>query len=150
MKHVMYTQNNKLNWLPKHVPFCFGLCSNIPGYKEPYVYINDNMDKLVDNMISYLNEMSTKSKLLCEEKLASVFTELNCKEQQWKDLLDKCEEYLKHNDSNESDDNITNFDDNTQDSVSAEYDVQSQCIMYKLSTITNFGVYNTFKKKVNW
>ncbi len=49
--HVTYTQNNKLKWLAKHIPLCFGLCCNIPGYKEPYVYINDDMDELVDNMI---------------------------------------------------------------------------------------------------
>ncbi len=57
MKHVEYTQNNKLKWLSKHIPFCVGICPNIPGYKEPHVYINDNMDDLVTNMISVLNEI---------------------------------------------------------------------------------------------
>ncbi len=56
MKNVTYTQNNKLKWLAKHILFCFAVCSNIPGYKEPYVYINDDMDELVDNMVLYLNE----------------------------------------------------------------------------------------------
>ncbi len=46
------------------------------------------MDELVDNMIFYLNEMLTKSKILCEEKWVSVFKKLNGKEQQWKDLSD--------------------------------------------------------------
>ncbi len=68
MMHVKYTQNNKLKLLAKHVPFCFGVCSNISGYKQPYVYKNDDMDELVDNMISYLNQMSAKSKLVCEKK----------------------------------------------------------------------------------
>ncbi len=101
------------------------------------------MGKLVDNMISHLNEMSTKSKLLFEEKWASVFKELNCKEQEWKDLLDKCEEYFKYDDHN-----LTKLDDNTLDSLSREYDKQSQCIMYKTSTITNFGVYTTARKRL--
>ncbi len=67
MMHVKYTQNNKLKWLAKHIPFCFGVCSNISGYKQPYVYINDDMDELVDSMISYLNQMSANSKLVCEK-----------------------------------------------------------------------------------
>ncbi len=68
MKHVEYTQNNRLKWLSKNIPFCVGICSNIPGYKEPYVYINDDMNDLVTNMISFLNEISSKSNMLCKQK----------------------------------------------------------------------------------
>ncbi len=99
------------------------------------------MEELVDNMILYLNQISIKSKLLNEEKWASVFKDLNCKEQQWKDLLDKCEQYLKHNDTNESDDDITNLNDNTLDSLSGEYDLQSECIESVKSLKVKFEQY---------
>ncbi len=147
MMHVKYTQNNKLKWLPKHFPFCFVICSNISGYKQPYVYINEDMDELVDNMISYLNQMSAKSKLVCEKKWHFVFKQLNCKEEEWKDLLKKCEEYLEHNNTDQSDRDIYNVDDNTPDGLIWEYDTKSQSIIYKPNTMTNFYMYTTARKR---
>ncbi len=90
MKHLEYTQNNKLKWLSKHVPFCVGIYSNIPGYKEPYVYINDDMDDLVTDMTSFLNEIPSKSNMLCMQKWGYVFNKLDEKEHQWKNILSKC------------------------------------------------------------
>ncbi len=59
----------------------------------------------------------------------------------------QCEQHLKHNDPNESDDNITNLDDIPADNVSGECDTQSHCIMCKPSSITNFDVYTTARKR---
>ncbi len=65
----MHIQNNKLKWLSKHIPFCVGVCSNIPGYEKAFVYINDDMDidMMFADMIAYLNKMSIKSKTLCSQ-----------------------------------------------------------------------------------
>ncbi len=105
------------------------------------------MDELVDNMISHLNQTSAKSKLVCEKKWDFVFKQLNCKEEEWKDLLNKCEEYLEHNDTNESDHDIHNVDDNTPDGLIGEYDTKSQSIIYKPNTMANFGLYTTARKR---
>ncbi len=72
---------------------------------------------------------------------------MNCKEEEWKDLLNKCEEYLEHNDTNQSDRNIHNLDGNTPDGLIGEYDTKSQSIIYKPNTITNFGLYTTARNR---
>ncbi len=140
MKHVEYTQNNKLKWLSKQIPFCVGICSNIHGYKEPYVYINDDMDDLVTNMISFLNEISSKSNMLCRQKCRYVFNKLDEKKQKWKDILLKCEEHFEHEELNESDRCLPNLESNIADTISGSYDIGKQCVIYCPSAYVNFNV----------
>ncbi len=92
LKQIGYTQNNKLKWISQHIPFCVGICSNIPGYEKPFVYINNDMDMLVDNMIAFLNEMLIKSKIMCQWGIS--LKKLNCKEAEWKDVMGQCREEL--------------------------------------------------------
>ncbi len=73
MKHVLHFQSKKRRLVSQHVPFCVGVCSNIPGFCSGSVYINDNIDDLVGKMILLLIEMSAKSKILCEKKWVLFF-----------------------------------------------------------------------------
>ncbi len=90
IKEITYCQGKKLRWIARHVPFCVGMCSNIPGFCDGAVYINEDMDVLVENMISFLNKMSEKSKELCIEKWSYVFSELDMKEQEWNEIKLEC------------------------------------------------------------
>ncbi len=146
MKHVEYTQNNKLKWLSKHIPFCVGICSNIPGYKEPYVYIKDDMDDLVTNMISFLNKISNKSNMLCKQKWGYVFSKLDERQQQWIDIMSKCEKGLEYIQLNESEEYLCSTESNIADTISGYYDTEKQCVIYEKSLNDNFNLFDKARK----
>ena len=75
IKEIAYCQGKRLRWIARHLPFCVSMCSNIPGFCDGMVYINEDMDALVDNMISFLNRMSQKSKELCTEEWLYIYQE---------------------------------------------------------------------------
>ncbi len=133
MKHVLYVQGKKLRWVSKHVPFCAGVCSNIPRFRSGIVCINDDMDELVGKMILFLNEMSAKSQMLCETKWAGVFYQLSCKEEEWNCLLCKCEESIvEEHGSNQSDTVV----------LDGVHDFDSWCVVYKPSDIADFKIFD--------
>ncbi len=136
MKHVSYAQGKKLRWVSKHVPFCVGVCSNIPGFRSGSVCINDDMDELVGKMILFLNEMSTKSKMLCEKKWVGVLYQLSCKEEEWSRLLHKCEESIVEEHGSSQPDIV----------LDGVYDFDSCCVVYKPSDIIDFKIFDKARK----
>ncbi len=134
MKHVSYAQGKQLRWVSKHVPFCVGVCSNIPRFRSGSVCINDDMDELVGKMILFLNEISAKSKMLCEKKWAGAFYQLSCKEEEWNGLLHKCEESI-----------VEEHGSNQPDLVVLD-DVYDSCVVYKRSDIIDFKIFDKARK----
>ncbi len=122
LKHIAYTQNNKLKWICKHIPFCVGVCSNIPGYQKAFVYINDDMDMMVGKMIAYLKEMSIKLKMVL------------------------CGEDLLNSDLNSHHYSHANVETNMSHIIGVYYDLQSECMIYNPTYITNFGLFGKEKK----
>ena len=164
MKHVAYRQGSKLKWVSQHIPFCMGVCSNIPGFLEGYVYINDDMDKLVQEMILVLNKMSAKAKQLCEEKWTSVFKALDEKEKEWNQIINQFgqngseeeeeeeeeEEDLSAPDQPGSLDQSEGYVKNYLETCSPDvglYNPLTYCVEYKPNPISDFSIFNQTRKK---
>ncbi|KAJ8311825.1 hypothetical protein KUTeg_010638 [Tegillarca granosa] len=60
LEKVDQDQTPYLKWTRKHIPISVSVCSNVPGYTEPFCIVDENCDQLVSSMVSYMHEISSK------------------------------------------------------------------------------------------
>ncbi|KAJ8020607.1 hypothetical protein HOLleu_40243 [Holothuria leucospilota] len=91
------TVTSKLTMEALHVPLSVSVCSNVPGYEEPMCFISEgNADKLLQNMLCYLTEISDKSLTLLRETYDPYIREIESRIAAEKEAFEKlCEERKK-------------------------------------------------------
>ena len=57
-----------LQWTRRHVPISVSLCSNVEGYSQPTCIMDADQDRLVESMVTSMNEIATYVHELAEEK----------------------------------------------------------------------------------
>ena len=67
---------DKLKWIEKHVPISVSVSSNVPRFTSPKFIDNANLDKLLEEMISYMNEIGEKTENLAKSKWHDVLEQL--------------------------------------------------------------------------
>ena len=76
-KSVASQPSKKLSWDAKHVPISVSICSNVPDFETPKCFVSDGDSQvLVNNMMTYLLEISHRSSQLLHEKFSSTLTDL--------------------------------------------------------------------------
>lgn len=63
----------KLRKTSSHKPICVCICSNIPGFKNEKFIFQENLDKLLNDMITYLSKISQTCEKLAVERWQMVF-----------------------------------------------------------------------------
>ena len=67
----------KLNWQSGHVPLSVSVCSNVPGYQAPKCFVSEGEpNRMIEEFVKYLTEISTESSSLLREQYAAVFEAL--------------------------------------------------------------------------
>jgi hypothetical protein len=51
----------KLKWTHRHKPISVSVCSNVPDFMEPVCFVNEDTEKLLEEMIEYMNKIRQKS-----------------------------------------------------------------------------------------
>ena len=67
----------------RHEPISVSICSNVEGYDKPKFIVDPNVDVLMSEMFSYLNDISAKSYELACKRWSKVFKELDKLEEIW-------------------------------------------------------------------
>ena len=49
--------SDKLKWEARHVLVSVSVCSNVEGFREPRCFIQDDLKKLLKDMLSYMTEI---------------------------------------------------------------------------------------------
>lgn len=63
---------DKLQWKNEHRPISVSVCSNVDGFLEPICFVNENLDSLLSDMVTYLKQISDAAKTLRDRKWNSV------------------------------------------------------------------------------
>nr|XP_054750818.1 uncharacterized protein LOC129256682 [Lytechinus pictus] len=78
------TPTDKLMFTSRHIPMSMSINSNVPGYREPYCQVSDgDCQKLIDDSILYLLEVSKHSFSLLESSYEDVIEKLDEKIQEF-------------------------------------------------------------------
>ena len=64
-------------WTTEHVPISVSVCSNVPGYEEPYAITDDDPDNLVKSMCDRLELIQIKAKNDMENRWEGVTAQLS-------------------------------------------------------------------------
>ena len=81
LKKVQIKTSEKLEWTQKHEPIAVSVCSNVPNFTEPKSFVNEDLDHLLSDMISYMLTISDATQPLLQEK--------------WKDAIEQLKGLLK-------------------------------------------------------
>ena len=88
-----HASTKNLKWLSTHIPVSVSVASNVEGYQDPVCFVNQDVPSLINEMVTYLLEIS-----------ATVHSEL---EQSWKPILHQLDhmlsEYKNYNFLNQTD-----------------------------------------------
>ena len=95
--HEQTTDN--LIWTQEHVPIAVSVCSNVPEFTSPKCFVNENLDQLLEDMLSYMSEIREGALPLLKTKWGNVFQELKLLEERYKPAVEPREDTL----SNDSD-----------------------------------------------
>lgn len=67
----------KLKWTSQHTPISVSVCSNVEGFTTPHCIVDPNDDNLVQEMVTYMTEISKAGEQLAKHKFRRVFKELD-------------------------------------------------------------------------
>ena len=68
LQKVQDQSTDMLQWTHRHVPISVSLCSNVEGYSQPTCIVDADQDRLVESMVTSMNEIATYVHELAEEK----------------------------------------------------------------------------------
>ena len=54
--------SDKLTWVSEHVPISVSIASNVTGYETPVCFVNKESVELINDMMTYLSEISASNK----------------------------------------------------------------------------------------
>ena len=72
-----YNSSEKVKIVNEHIPICVALASSLNPYRKAYVIFNKKPQKLVRNMMIYMDEVRQAIVMSYRRRWASVFTSLN-------------------------------------------------------------------------
>ena len=85
-------KSEKLSWISQHHPISVSIASNVETFEESECFVNRNANKLIDQMMSYISEISLYNKEIMTEKYYEIYHQLD-------ELISK---YNNNHDSSES------------------------------------------------
>lgn len=88
------TRDRKLQCQAEHVPISVSVCPNVEHYKEPSCFVEEDPDKLIQVMVTYMEEIATHCKSLALDKLGAVLENLEEKLDYWRQEEEKAENSL--------------------------------------------------------
>ena len=53
--------SDKLTWVSQHLPVSVSIASNVTGYESPVCFVNENPSDLINEMMTYLSEISVSN-----------------------------------------------------------------------------------------
>ena len=65
--------SDKLCFTQRHVPISVSVNSNVPGFESPYHIVDQNLDVLLEQMVSYMTQISDTAARLTRQKLQPAF-----------------------------------------------------------------------------
>ena len=68
LQKVQDQQTDTLQWTNRHVPVSVPLCDNVEGHTEPICIVEADQDRLVQSMVTCMNEIAIRVNELAEEK----------------------------------------------------------------------------------
>ena len=68
---------NKLTWISQHHPINVSIASNVEIFQESECFVNTNADQLINQMMSYISEISLYNKEIMTEQYYEVYYHLN-------------------------------------------------------------------------
>ena len=71
------TKSDKLTWTSQHHPVSVSIASNIENFQESERFVNTDAVQLINQMMSYITEISLYNKELMTEKYNEVYSILN-------------------------------------------------------------------------
>ena len=80
-------KTQKMEIVNEHVPASVSIASNVPDYTSPQCFVSDgNPANLVSNMVTYLEEISSRSREIMENRFTQIFHEIDEKISDMKNL----------------------------------------------------------------
>ena len=70
-------KTEKLTWISQHHPISVSIASNVENFQESECFVNSNAIQLIDEMMSYISEISLYNKEIMMEKYSEVYHQLN-------------------------------------------------------------------------
>ena len=68
-----------LQWTAKHLPISVSICSNVEGYTDPICFVEPDQDRLVEAMVTYLEDIAEQVYELAKEKWGWILEEITRK-----------------------------------------------------------------------
>ena len=84
--------NDKTKWIRKHEAISVSICSNLPEWREPQCFVNPNQKELIDQMMSYLAQISNAAHTLALDRWGYVFVELKSLMESYKAIVNEWKE----------------------------------------------------------
>lgn len=72
-------RDRKLQWQAQHVPISVSVSSNLEHYKEPICFVEEDPDRLIQVMVTYMEEIAIHCKSLALDKWGAVLENLEKK-----------------------------------------------------------------------
>ena len=69
--------SDKLTWVSEHVPVSVSIASNVTGYETPVCFVNEKSTDLINDMMTYLSEISASNKEEMDEKYNFILMQLD-------------------------------------------------------------------------
>ena len=67
----------KLTWISQHHPISVSIASNLENFQESQCFVNTNPNHLIEEMMSYISEISLYNKEIMMDKYSEVYHQLN-------------------------------------------------------------------------
>lgn len=69
-------------WTQRHVPISANVCSNVEGYRDPFRFVERDLDALVGTMVTYMQYIAKKIGELANEHWGEVYeAEINSEQE---------------------------------------------------------------------
>ena len=88
-------KSDKLTWISTHHPVSVSIASNVENFEESQCFVNTDAVQLINQMMSYISEISLYNKEVMTEKDHEVYSQLN-------ELISKYNDNISLTDSSKS------------------------------------------------
>ena len=79
LQKIQEQPTDMLQWTHKHMPVSVSICSNVEGYLDPVCLVDGDQDKLVQSMVSVMNQIALRVNELAKEKWDWVLEAIDAK-----------------------------------------------------------------------
>ena len=117
MPPEMQTEMKQSKLIHEHRAVSCSICSNVPGYEEPFTIMDESVKSLINRMMVYLCEIRAACRILCYEKWGHVLKSLNEMIEQGRE---REKAYQSDNDSEGDSDDYVNDDNDLGDQEKGE------------------------------